>query len=654
MHRLFIATGVIQTLAAALAAQSPLTTAYATTSGGAVGGGVYFDLTVHSGQVITRLDGNYGQMPGTSGSIDVFVRPGTSAGFEGSSAGWTLAGSAPVTAQGVDVASPAIFMTPIALAPGSYGVAIRANGLSHKYTDGSTISQLHSTNEMTASFGQACNVCFAGLPFAPRVWNGSLHYTPSDSLAANFVPSTTNGPIGASVAFTDASFSSDPGGITSWAWDFENDGTIDSTLQNPTHTYGTCGVYDVRLTVTDGAHAPSVALRSGLVAIGQAPITPSFTYARVGPGLFQFTDTSTPTPTSWAWDLDGDGNVDSNAQNPTFAYAPCATADVTLTVADACVGPFRATRSLAAAPVEFTTSLAPNNGLSTSGAGNVFDIDVTNPKGVHLCALTLTPYTTAAGTPITCEVWLTDAPGGYAANHTNAAVWRLVATGGATDTGVSGGPTVFGLDRPVYLPFGRFAMAIATSQGLFYYTEPVDPGIYAGPDFTITCGLGKATLFAAGANSPRGITAKLHYSVFGNGDLAGYGFDGLGCAGSSGQSTLTPVSRPVLGATLRVAIDHCPGNAAVMMAGFGKTTSAFGPLPFDLTAVGAPGCSLRIRPDATLLLLGVNQAVTWSLPIPASNPLLGALMYSQAVVFDPGFNVAGAVGSDAAAMMIGR
>ena len=99
MHRLFIATGVIQTLAAALAAQSPLTTAYATTSGGAVGGGVYFDLTVHSGQVITRLDGNYGQMPGTSGSIDVFVRPGTSAGFEGSSAGWTLAGSAPVTAE---------------------------------------------------------------------------------------------------------------------------------------------------------------------------------------------------------------------------------------------------------------------------------------------------------------------------------------------------------------------------------------------------------------------------------------------------------------------------------------------------------------------------------------------------------------------------
>ncbi len=46
-----------------------------------------------------------------------------------------------------------------------------------------------------------------------------------------------------------------PAGRTavSWAWDFENDGTVDSTVQNPTHVYTTPGTYSVKLTVTDSS-----------------------------------------------------------------------------------------------------------------------------------------------------------------------------------------------------------------------------------------------------------------------------------------------------------------------------------------------------------------------------------------------------------------
>jgi PKD repeat protein len=40
------------------------------------------------------------------------------------------------------------------------------------------------------------------------------------------------------------------GNITGWAWDFNNDGTIDSTEQNPTHTYTKNGNYTVTLTIT--------------------------------------------------------------------------------------------------------------------------------------------------------------------------------------------------------------------------------------------------------------------------------------------------------------------------------------------------------------------------------------------------------------------
>ncbi len=40
------------------------------------------------------------------------------------------------------------------------------------------------------------------------------------------------------------------GNVTAWAWDFNNDGIIDSTEQNPTHTYTQNGNYTVTLTIT--------------------------------------------------------------------------------------------------------------------------------------------------------------------------------------------------------------------------------------------------------------------------------------------------------------------------------------------------------------------------------------------------------------------
>jgi PKD repeat protein len=49
------------------------------------------------------------------------------------------------------------------------------------------------------------------------------------------------------VQFTDQS----SGGPASWAWDFENDGTVDSTEQNPIYTYNAAGVYTVKLSVAN-------------------------------------------------------------------------------------------------------------------------------------------------------------------------------------------------------------------------------------------------------------------------------------------------------------------------------------------------------------------------------------------------------------------
>lgn len=49
------------------------------------------------------------------------------------------------------------------------------------------------------------------------------------------------------VHFTDQS-SATP---SSWAWDVDNNGSIDYTIQDPTHTYNEAGIYSVKLTVTN-------------------------------------------------------------------------------------------------------------------------------------------------------------------------------------------------------------------------------------------------------------------------------------------------------------------------------------------------------------------------------------------------------------------
>ena len=53
---------------------------------------------------------------------------------------------------------------------------------------------------------------------------------------------------------------------TAWEWDFQNDGTVDSTEQNPTFTYTTVGTYSVKLTVTN-AGGDSSTLVADLITV---------------------------------------------------------------------------------------------------------------------------------------------------------------------------------------------------------------------------------------------------------------------------------------------------------------------------------------------------------------------------------------------------
>ena len=73
----------------------------------------------------------------------------------------------------------------------------------------------------------------------------------TESIDADFAASPTSGQAPLEVQFTDQSISQ--GEITSWQWDFESDGFIDSDAPHPTHIYSDCGVYSVTLIVSSGS-----------------------------------------------------------------------------------------------------------------------------------------------------------------------------------------------------------------------------------------------------------------------------------------------------------------------------------------------------------------------------------------------------------------
>jgi len=78
---------------------------------------------------------------------------------------------------------------------------------------------------------------------------GAYEFHGSSDFYVDFEGSPRTGNIPLTVQFTDTSVGVNS---TSWQWDFQNDGIIDSTEQNPSFTYYTTGQTTVRLVVNNG------------------------------------------------------------------------------------------------------------------------------------------------------------------------------------------------------------------------------------------------------------------------------------------------------------------------------------------------------------------------------------------------------------------
>lgn len=147
---------------------------------------------------------------------------------------------------------------------------------------------------------------------------------------AQFTAVPTTGCVPIEVQFVDLS----EGEVDTWEWDFDNDGLVDSTLQNPQYTYSEPGTYTISLTVSGPGGSDSEIKIEYLEFI-----TPCradfFAEPTVGRGIttVQFSDHSTGKIISWSWDFNGDGVIDSTEQNPAYTYRRDGLYSVTLTIA---------------------------------------------------------------------------------------------------------------------------------------------------------------------------------------------------------------------------------------------------------------------------------------------------------------------------------
>lgn len=351
-----------------------------------------------------------------------------------------------------------------------------------------------------------------------------LSIMPPDGNFPGFSATPRSGASPLLVQFTNESWTSDPAGITGYAWDFDGDSVIDSTEQNPSWTYNDCGTYSVSLSTTDSTHAAATVTRTNYIETDH--VTPDFSWESLSGHTVNFTDTTSPSATSWAWDFDGDNLIDSTDQNPTWVFPTTAITQYVRLTANRLCGPSTSvTKLIVTSGRGLPTLLNGGTGTTINGAGNCFDLTVTNPSGVNITGLTMCPYASSSvrlGAPLTVDMYITEAPGGYASNHTNAAAWRLVARGsGNYNGGTFSAPVPVNMTfaHAIYLPPGTYGVALHMNGcGVACTVGTGANQSFGNADMSLALGNLKSARFNTGATTPRVWNGIVYYDLRGGPD----------------------------------------------------------------------------------------------------------------------------------------
>ncbi|MBL8898383.1 MAG: PKD domain-containing protein [Planctomycetes bacterium] len=677
-------------LPATVTAQSPLCSPtappWASNNGGTAGGVVFFDLNVAASVIISGFDCNL-STANASVTLEVYTTPNTYVGSTTTPANWTLVGSAgPVTsASAINLPTSFTLATPLTLTAGQYGIGFRVIGSGQRYTGTGTGAQVTtSTSELTLTSGAAISGLFTGSFFSFRNWNGCIHYTPAAGLFPSFTATPTSGATPLNVNFTDTTFTSDPNGVQTWAWDVDGDNIVDSNVQNPTVTYNTCGQYSVTLTVTDTLHPQASFTRTNYIdADPQFRVNANFIAspaAGVAPVTVNFTDTSTGSPTSWAWDLDGDTIVDSNAQNPSFTYSVGGQYTVTLTASNACYGDtetkvafinvagsgtnlpadklayqFNEVRGNTTANVA-TGGTFPARGTATNSTWQAdpglgrdrFDANETGFGSHRFGSATgfSTGSTMVHSGSLTVMWWLqrdpastTTNPFGYA--FSDVTFRSFIA--GAAGTGITFRGSSLGNVDLTGNVIGNYnwqhvALVIDDAAGRwtwYWNGAPANTNTFTPNTFAyngtqpFNVGMqGTGSFFSThwAMDDFRMYNSALSFGdvlAAMGGETASNGAYDAGCAGPSGVPVLSASQRPVLpNPTYSLDLSNAePGRPAALI--IGTQTSLGGILPLDLSGLLGAGCALTVFPEIQFPLFTGAGAVNIPLPLPVDPSVNG-------------------------------
>ncbi len=121
-----------------------------------------------------------------------------------------------------------------------------------------------------------------------NAWTNNCTIGPPVAPTASFTSNVTTGVETQAILFEDTS----TGVPTSWAWDFDGDGTTDSVLPNPSFTYAQVGTYDVRLTASNSQGSDTLVLDDYITILPVNPVSPpyaqGFTNGLPADGSWQF------------------------------------------------------------------------------------------------------------------------------------------------------------------------------------------------------------------------------------------------------------------------------------------------------------------------------------------------------------------------------
>jgi gliding motility-associated-like protein len=239
--------------------------------------------------------------------------------------------------------------TPIFTAPGIPGYSGNSGppcpGQPVTFNDLSTPASGSSIASWTWNFGDGSPAVTGQnpthtFPISPTTYTVTLTSTdangcaPDTSLVINVSGPTAaftanNVCDGQNVTYTNASSPSNS--IVNWRWDFNSDGIIDNTSQNPSHLFSAPGSYQTELLVqSSGGCWDSV---THTIVVNPNPVA-SFTAAnQCITETTVFTNNSSIISgaiTQWDWDFN-DGSPTSSLQAPTHTYATHGTYNVLLT-----------------------------------------------------------------------------------------------------------------------------------------------------------------------------------------------------------------------------------------------------------------------------------------------------------------------------------